>query len=80
MLGGMTVIDNERTKLTANAFNTIATSCVTVGVVAPLAAVFYNFGPNAVPVRTVVLGVVIWLVIAIVAHYNARLHLGRLRP
>ena len=34
------MIHNERTKLTAAAFDTAATSCFTVGVLAPLAAAF----------------------------------------
>jgi hypothetical protein len=76
----MSMIHNERTKLTANAFNTAATSCFTVGILAPLAAVFYNFGQTAVPVRTVTLGIVTWLAAALIIHYNARLILGRLKP
>jgi hypothetical protein len=36
----MTMIHNERTKLTAAAFDTAATSCFTMGVLAPLAAAF----------------------------------------
>ena len=64
----MNTIHNERTKLTAAAFNTVATSCVTVGVLAPLAAVFYSFGQNAVPPRVVALGVAIWLGAATIMH------------
>ena len=43
-------VRNERTKLTANALNTAATSSFTIGVLAPIAAAFYNVGnPNRVP-------------------------------
>ena len=76
----MSIIDNERTKITAAAFNTVATSCVTVGVLAPLSVALYNFGQNAVPVPTIALGAAIWLAIGVLMHYNARYVLGRLVP
>lgn len=40
----MSLIANEQTKLTAAALNTAATSSFTVGVLAPVAAAFYNVG------------------------------------
>jgi hypothetical protein len=76
----MSLIHNERTKLTANAFNTAATSCFTLGVLAPMAAAFYNVGPGAISFRSIVLGAAIWLCIALVLHYNARRQLGGLKP
>jgi hypothetical protein len=41
-------IDNERTKLLANALDRASTACLTVGVVAPFAAALYNFGGVAI--------------------------------
>jgi hypothetical protein len=76
----MSLIHNERTKLLANAFNTAATSCFTVGVLAPLAAVFYKIGPGPVPFRSVAFGTLIWLSVASFLHYRARGILGGLIP
>jgi hypothetical protein len=71
-------IHNERTKLTANAFNTAATSCFTVPVPAPLAAALYNIVPGAIPVRLIALGAAMWFSVALILHYNARRQLGAL--
>lgn len=76
----MSMIENEQTKVTAAAFNTVATSCVTVGVLAPLAAALYNFGQSRVSVPALGLGIAIWLGAASIIHYNARVHLRRLKP
>ncbi len=40
----MTLIHNEQTKLTASAFDRASTACLTVGVIAPVAATFFNLG------------------------------------
>jgi hypothetical protein len=76
----MSLIHNERTKLTANAFNTAATSCFTVGVLAPMVAAFYNVGSGAIPLRTIALGVAIWLSVSCILRYNARRQLVGPRP
>ena len=56
----MHLIHNERTKLLAGAFNTAATSAFVVGVLAPIAAAFYNLGgSNQISVLTLVTGVAI---------------------
>ncbi len=52
----MSLIHNERTKLLALAFNTAATSAFTVGVLAPVAAAFYDFGTPRQPPKAVILG------------------------
>jgi hypothetical protein len=75
----MSMIHNERTKLTANPFNTGATSCFTVGVVAPLAATFYNFRPIPVSLPRVVIGVAFWLAVAAIFYYTGRRILEDLR-
>ena len=70
----MSLIHNERTKLTAGALNTAATSAFTVGVFTPLAAVFYNLGGvgTAISVRTLVIGVALWLFAAVALHSPSR--------
>jgi hypothetical protein len=76
----MSLIHNERTKLFANALNTAATSSFAIGVLAPMAAAFYNFGGTS-PLRfgNLVVGTVIWLSAAIVLHLGARRVLRDLR-
>jgi hypothetical protein len=41
----MFLVHNERTKLTANCFNTLATALVAAGVFAPVAALMYGLSP-----------------------------------
>jgi hypothetical protein len=74
----MSLIENEQTKLLAAALNTGATSCFTVGVLAPMAAAFYSVGQARIPVPTIVLGMVIWVAAASLLHVAARFVLGRL--
>ena len=52
----MSLIHNERAKLLALAFNTAATSAFTVGVLAPVAAAFYDLGTSRQPPKAVILG------------------------
>ena len=71
----------ERTKLTANALNTASTSSFAIGVLAPVAAAFYNVGnPDRVPLAALVLGAIVWLFCAIALHLAARFVLRGLRP
>ncbi len=67
------------TKKGGSAPNAIAL-CVTVGVLAPLAAALYSFGQSRVSVPTLGLGIAIWLGVASIIQYNARVHLRRLKP
>jgi hypothetical protein len=76
----VSLIHNERVKLLALAFNTAATSAFTVGVLAPVAAVFYDFGPAREVPRTVILGGVLWIAAAVVLHLAGRRVLGWLKP
>jgi hypothetical protein len=71
-VGGMSLVENEQTKLLAGALNTAATSSFAIGVLAPMAAAFYSVGTTRVPVPTVVLGIVIWLSAAVTLHFGAR--------
>jgi hypothetical protein len=75
------LIRNERAKLLATAFNTAATSCVTVGLLTPLAAILYDLGGARAAIRTgsLVLGVAAYLIAAVVLHLAARRVLKGLR-
>lgn len=75
-----TAIVNERAKLLANALDRASTVCVTVGILAPVAASLYGVGASLVPtLAQVVSGAVAWLMAAITLHIMARLALGSLK-
>lgn len=77
----MSKIQDEQTKLIAGALNTVATSSFIVGVLAPVAAAFYNVGGAVkVPLGALVIGVVVWLGAAGPLHLAARHVLKGLRP
>ncbi|BDA83442.1 hypothetical protein Sa4125_09840 [Aureimonas sp. SA4125] len=78
----MTLVRNEQTKLTAQAFDRASTACLTVGVIAPVAATFYNVGNSSVGLSTLVIGTSIWLGAAIALHWSARrlLRTGPMTP
>ena len=62
----MSLIHNEQTKLLASALDRTSTACVTVGVLAPIAAWIYDLGPGGIPERlTIGLGALIWLAAAV---------------
>ncbi|MGC1861896.1 MAG: hypothetical protein WA733_12430 [Methylocystis sp.] len=76
----MSLIHNERTKLLATALNTAAGSSFAVGVLAPIAAAFYNVsGTSGVALWTIIIGVVIWFFTAAALHLAARHILGGLK-
>jgi hypothetical protein len=75
----MTVaIDNERTKLSANALDRSSTACLAVGIFAPLATLLQ--GPATIPALGVAMSFVGWLAAGIVLHLGARRMLGGLKP
>ena len=76
----MSLIHNERTKLLALALNTAATSAFTVGVLAPVAASFYDLGTSRQPARVVILGAFLWIGAAVMLHLAGRRVLGWLKP
>jgi hypothetical protein len=47
----VSLIHNERLKLTAGALNTAATPCFTVGIATPLAGYLYNIGGTPLRAR-----------------------------
>jgi ethanolamine utilization microcompartment shell protein EutS len=73
-----TIISIERIKLTAGALNTAGTSCFGIWVLTPIAAAVYGAAPVALPVGTIVAGVVSWFVAALALHGVARMVLGSL--
>ena len=77
----MSLIDNERTKLLANALDRASTASLALGVFAPVAAAFFGAQTGGeVPWPTLTIGAFIWLAGAIALHLAARLVLGGLRP
>lgn len=76
----MSLIHNERTKLTANALDRASTACLTVGVLGPFVAFIYGLAGGATQVRgaIVVAGAAFWVIGAVILHFLARRHLGRL--
>lgn len=74
----MSLVDNERTKLLASALDRASTACLTVGVLAPIAAAFYtSAGP---PIGPLLIGVFAWMSAAGILHWAARWVLRTLRP
>jgi hypothetical protein len=74
-----TLVLNEQTKLLANLLNTVAGSSVTVGVTAPIAAMFF-YSPVTIRFAPAVIGIIIWINIAGFCHLAARYILGGLKP
>jgi hypothetical protein len=75
----MSLVHNERTKLTAAWLNTLSGAATAAGAIAPLAATFY--GVSAAPVPPVVLsiGVAIWFFTGVGLHLAARYVLRSLK-
>ncbi|WP_146008537.1 hypothetical protein [Komagataeibacter saccharivorans] len=69
----------EEPKLRANLLNTAAGSCLSLGVLSPLAASFFNLTANRIPTHIVILGVAFWLGMAYFRHQRAQAVLGGLR-
>ena len=74
----MSLVSNEKTKLLAAALDRASTACVTVGILAPMAAVIYGLPGNSSPVWAFILATVFWLFAAVVLHMVARNVLGGL--
>lgn len=66
------MIHNETLKLQANALDRASTACLTVGVLAPIAAVLYNVQSSQTPPWVFILGAAIWLFAAVALHLAAR--------
>ena len=75
----MSLIDNERTKLLANAFDRLSTACLTVGLLAPTAALVYGVNGIAMQAWVYALSSAAWFVSAGILHLVAQVILGRLK-
>jgi hypothetical protein len=75
----MHLIHNERTKLTATWFNTLATALVAAGVFAPAAAFIYGFSTLPIGSVYILTPPLICFSLGFAIHYLARALLGRLR-
>ena len=78
----MSLVENERIKLLANAFDRASTACVTVGIATPLAGYIYNVSGfrETISYATMALSLAGWLVGAISLHLFASRILKRLQP
>jgi len=72
--------DIERTKMPANALDRASTSCLTIGVLAPIAAALYGLSGNPVGLPVLIIGSSVWLFAAIALHLVARKVLKGLDP
>ncbi|QWW69016.1 hypothetical protein [Rhizobium sp. WYJ-E13] len=62
----------ERTKYLANAIDRASTSCLTVGVFAPIAAALYSATGTIAATFTFVIGAFCWLSAAVALHLAGR--------
>ncbi|KAA2242237.1 hypothetical protein [Salinarimonas soli] len=75
----MSLIHNERTKLSATALNGVAIACIVAGFITPLAAASFGVqGPLHVGVPATLLAALGWLGAGLTLHFAARRILGRL--
>ena len=75
---GVSLIDNEQTKLTATALNNVAVAFGIAGFVGP--AVAFGFGASTLPDNGITVAMAIcWVLIGTILHLCARLLLLRLR-
>jgi hypothetical protein len=77
----MSLVQNERTKLTANYLNTAASGFFGAGVIAPLAAAVFGLTGADSPVSTLtlIIGVLIFFGVSIGLHIAARFVLKGLK-
>jgi hypothetical protein len=73
-----TQIHNARIQLLATLLNTMAGSSFTVGIAAPLAAMFF-YSPANLRFAPAIIGIIIWANVAGFFHLAARRILGDLR-
>lgn len=77
----MSLVPNERIKLTAGLLNTVAGFSITAGGLAPLIAMTYGLN-TATGLGPLVIGLilVVWLAAGVAIHLYARYLLGGLKP
>ncbi|MBB2974392.1 hypothetical protein [Mesorhizobium sp. RMAD-H1] len=67
----MSIVNNERTKLLANALDRASTACFTVGIATPVAGYLYNVDniDNTISHGRLLLGLIGWLMASAALHY-----------
>jgi len=75
----VSLIHNERTKLTATLFNTLAAAVLAAGLFAPAAAVAYGISDLRVGMVYVSGLILVCVLGAATLHWIGRFHLGRLQ-
>ncbi len=76
----MHIIHNERIKLLAALLNTMAGSSFAIGVLTPIAAVFfYRAAPADLRLGSIAVGIVFWIASAAVLHIAGWVVIGGLR-
>jgi len=75
----VSLIHNERTKLTATLFNTLATALVAAGLFAPAAALAYGISDLHLGKIFIATLILVCVVIAATLHWTGRRILGRLQ-
>jgi hypothetical protein len=78
----MNLVDNERIKLLANAFDRASTACFTVGIATTVAGFVYSIGGfrGTIGYSTMALSLAGWFVVAVGLHLYASRLLKRLQP
>jgi len=77
--GSMSLVHNERTKLTAAWLNALATALIAAGAFAPLAALLYGLTSTPLDRTYLAVAAVAALIVGLGAHLVGRAFLGRLR-
>jgi hypothetical protein len=75
----MSLVHNEQTKLLANALDRASTACLTIGILAPIAAAIYSVSGAISFNAKIVLGGIVWSSIALVLLMSAMRVLRRLQ-
>jgi hypothetical protein len=75
----MTVVHNERTKLTATGINNIAVACIVAGSLSPIVAFAYGLNVPHQEVWKFALIEVAWISVGLTLHMIARAVRGRIK-
>jgi hypothetical protein len=77
----MSLIENERAKLTANWLNTLSAGTIIAGCVTPLVAIAYGLRPGGASLGNgfILVLSIGWILMGVALHLGARIILGRLK-
>ena len=73
------IVDNERIKLAANAFDRLSTALATIGAIAPFATLIYAGNAVGLSPQFSIIAAACWLMAAVALHLVARQLLGGLK-